>query len=91
MWPQHFSPCFLTFLQGLSSVMLVKERGWKREERGGEKKRANIAVPAVQLDRPPPWVPPSPLQHWQVPSAVLISHFTDAADETETWTVLALG
>lgn len=76
-------------------MTLAKEREEDgREERGEEMKRANTAVPAVQLDGllPSPSIPPFLLQHWQMPSVGSISHFiTDAAGETEAWTVLALG
>lgn len=85
----------LLFCKVYLCVTLGKEREEDgREERGEEMKRANTAVPAVQLDGllSFPSIPPSPLQHWQMPSAGSVSHFTtNAAGDTEAWTVLALG
>lgn len=82
--------CFLTFLQGLSVCDFSKRKGTEKRGEVREEK-SKPCGPCSPLDGhlPFPSVPPSPLQHWQMPSAGSTSHFTVAAGETETWTVLA--
>jgi hypothetical protein len=66
----------------------MEKRREVREEKSGP---CRPCGPCRLLDGHLPFrtVLPSPLQHWQMPSAGSTSHFTDAAGETETWTVLA--